>query len=29
MHQITMIKLQKTVLSSTYYRKHVSCQTDE
>jgi len=27
MHGITMIKLLKTVLSSTYYQKHVSCQT--
>jgi len=26
---MTMIKLLKTVLSSTYYQKHVSCQTNE
>jgi len=24
-----MIKLMKTVLSSTYYQKHASCQTNE
>jgi len=29
MHGITMIKLLKTLLSSTYYQKHVSCQTNE
>jgi len=28
-HGIAMYKLLKTVLSSTYYQKHVSCQTNE
>jgi len=29
MNGITMIKLLKTVLSSTYHQKHLSCQTNE
>jgi len=29
MHGITMIKLLKTVLSSTYYQKHLSYPTNE